>query len=140
MTDKEPKTSGPAGRSPSARAKTAQSSGKSRPGNKPGAEAGSDATPAALDHLEDAGGPEGDSLADELVDDISVRVAVELGHCELSVRELRGLSRGQVLQLDRGIGEPLDILVNGTLFARGEVVAIDEDQYGIRITELVRRR
>jgi len=69
-----------------------------------------------------------------------VRVSVELGRCELVVRELRGLSRGQVLQLDRGVGEPFDVLVNGTLFARGEVVVIDEDQYGIRITELVRRR
>jgi flagellar motor switch protein FliN/FliY len=67
---------------------------------------------------------------------IEVRAAVELGSRELLVRELAGLGPGSVVQLDRLVGEPADLTVNGMLFARGEVVVVD-DHLGLRVTELV---
>jgi flagellar motor switch protein FliN/FliY len=67
---------------------------------------------------------------------VDMEVTVELGRTRLTVRELLALSPGQVLELDRAAGSPADLLVNGLLIARGEVVVIDED-FGIRVTEVV---
>lgn len=72
----------------------------------------------------------------ERVMDIPVRVSLEVGSATLSVRELLALNQGAVVELDRLAGEPLDVLVNGSLIAKGEVVVVDE-QLGIRLTELV---
>ena len=63
-------------------------------------------------------------------------VTVELGRARMSVRELLALSPGTVLELDRAAGSPADLLVNGRLIARGEVVVVDED-FGLRVTEIV---
>jgi flagellar motor switch protein FliN/FliY len=62
-------------------------------------------------------------------------VTVEIGRTRMTVRELLDLAPGAVLELDRAAGSPADLLVNGRLIARGEVVVIDED-FGLRITEI----
>jgi flagellar motor switch protein FliN/FliY len=66
-------------------------------------------------------------------------VTAELGRTRMTVRDLLGLTPGAVVELDRAAGSPVDVLVNGTLIARGEVVVIDEE-YGIRISEIVGTR
>jgi len=68
--------------------------------------------------------------------DIEVQATVEVGTAELLVRDLAALAPGFVIELDRLVGEPADLKVNGRLFARGEVVVV-EDQLGFRITQLV---
>lgn len=72
----------------------------------------------------------------DLLHDVEMEVTAELGRTHMSVRELLSLVPGTVVELDRAAGGPADILVNGTLIARGEVVVIDEN-YGIRVTEIV---
>lgn len=68
--------------------------------------------------------------------DVDVDLALEIGRATLSVRNLLQLNQGSVVELDRTAGEPLDVLVNGTLVARGEVVVVNEN-FGIRLTEIV---
>jgi len=72
----------------------------------------------------------------ELLHDVEMEVTAELGRTRMSVRELLSLIPGTVIELDRAAGGPADLLVNGRLLARGEVVVIDEN-FGIRITEIV---
>lgn len=68
--------------------------------------------------------------------DIPVRLSMEVGNTAVSIGKLMKLSRGSVIELDRAAGEPLDVLVNGTLIAHGEVVVIN-DKFGIRLTDVV---
>ncbi|HKS99852.1 MAG TPA: flagellar motor switch protein FliN [Rugosimonospora sp.] len=72
----------------------------------------------------------------DLLHDVEMEVSAELGRTQMSVRELLQLAPGAVVELDRAAGSPSDLLVNGRLIARGEVVVIDEN-FGIRITEIV---
>jgi flagellar motor switch protein FliN/FliY len=72
----------------------------------------------------------------DLLHDVEMEVSAELGRTRMSVRELLSLSPGAVVELDRAAGSPADLLVNGRLIARGEVVVVDEN-FGIRITELI---
>jgi flagellar motor switch protein FliN len=72
----------------------------------------------------------------ELLGDVEMGVTVELGRTRMLVRDILDLSPGSVIELDRAAGAPIDVLVNGTLIARGEVVVIDEE-FGIRITEVI---
>jgi flagellar motor switch protein FliN/FliY len=72
----------------------------------------------------------------DLLHDVEMEVTAELGRTRMSVRELLSLTPGAVIELDRAAGGPADLLVNGRLIARGEVVVIDEN-FGIRITEIV---
>lgn len=72
----------------------------------------------------------------DLVLEIPLTVAVEVGRTDLSIREFLKLGVGSVIELNRPAGEPLDILVNGRLVSRGEVVAINE-RYGVRFTDVV---
>jgi flagellar motor switch protein FliN/FliY len=72
----------------------------------------------------------------ELLHDVEMEVTAELGRTRMSVRDLLSLAPGAVIELDRLAGGPADLLVNGRLIARGEVVVIDEN-FGIRITEIV---
>jgi len=72
----------------------------------------------------------------DVVLDIPITLSMELGRTRLSIRELLALSQGNVVRLDRPAGEPLDILVNGCLVARGEVVVVN-DRFGVRIVEIV---
>ncbi len=72
----------------------------------------------------------------DLLADVEMGVTAELGRARMLVREILELSPGSVIELDRAAGSPIDVLVNGTLIARGEVVVIDEE-FGIRITEVL---
>lgn len=73
----------------------------------------------------------------DLIKDVPLHVSVELGRASLTVREILSLGAGSVVELDRLAGEPVDVLVNDRLIARGEVVIVDES-FGVRITELLR--
>lgn len=79
-------------------------------------------------------GPAGDNMY--LLLDVTVPVTCELGGTTMSLREILGLGPGSVVRLDRPLGEPVDILVNGERVGKGEVVVVD-DQFGVRVTELV---
>jgi len=83
--------------------------------------------------------PLGRSSGIELIRDVLLKVSVELGHASLTVREVLALGAGSVVELDRLAGEPVDVLVNDRLIARGEVVIVDES-FGVRITEIVREK
>lgn len=72
----------------------------------------------------------------DLVLDVKVRVAVQIGSCQLPMREVLELSPGAVVQLDQHASDPVGLYVNDRLVAYGEVVVV-EDNFGIRITELV---
>lgn len=72
----------------------------------------------------------------ELLHGVAMEVTVEIGRTRMSVRELLALHPGDVLELDRAAGSPADLLVNGRLIARGEVVVLDED-FALRVTEIV---
>jgi flagellar motor switch protein FliN/FliY len=72
----------------------------------------------------------------ELLHGVVMDVTVELGRTRMSVRDLLELTPGTVLELDRAAGSPADLLVNGRLIARGEVVVVDED-FGLRVTEII---
>lgn len=72
----------------------------------------------------------------EMLHGVVMDVTVELGRTRMTVRELLALTPGTVLELDRAAGSPADLLVNGRLIARGEVVVVDED-FGLRVTEIV---
>ena len=68
--------------------------------------------------------------------DIPVTIAMEVGRSQISIRNLLQLNQGAVGELDRVAGEPLDVLVNGTLIAHGEVVVVN-DKFGIRLTDVI---
>ena len=70
-----------------------------------------------------------------LVKDIPVTLSIELGRTRMSLKELLELEQGAVIELDRMVDEPMDVLVNGTLVAHGEVVVID-DTFGVRLTDV----
>ncbi|NPV06692.1 MAG: flagellar motor switch protein FliN [Anaerolineae bacterium] len=75
----------------------------------------------------------------DLLLDVNLRISVELGRATLTVRETLNLAPGNVVELDKLAGDPVDILVNGRLIARGEVVVVD-DQFGVRITDIASAR
>ncbi len=79
--------------------------------------------------------PGGDSHAIDLLLDVTMSVTVELGRSSLSVEEVLALGPGSVVELSKLAGEPVDVLVNGRLIARGEVVVVDEN-FGVRVTEI----
>ena len=72
----------------------------------------------------------------DMLMDVPLRVTVELGRTQMSVRQVLELQNGAVVELDRMAGEAVDVLVNDKLMARGEVVVVD-DKFGIRITEII---
>ena len=72
----------------------------------------------------------------EMLHGVDMEVTVELGRTRMTVRDLLALTPGHVLELDRAAGSPADLLVNGRLIARGEVVVVDED-FGLRVTEII---
>lgn len=74
----------------------------------------------------------------DMLRDVEMEVTCELGRTRMTVRQLLALAPGDVVELDRLAGSPADLLVNGTLLARGEVVVVDES-FGLRITEIVTR-
>ncbi|MCV5959626.1 flagellar motor switch protein FliN, partial [Escherichia coli] len=68
--------------------------------------------------------------------DIPVTISMEVGRSQISIRNLLQLNQGSVVELDRLAGESLDVLVNGTLIAHGEVVVVN-DKFGIRLTDVI---
>ena len=71
-----------------------------------------------------------------VLENIDVQMTVEVGRSEITIRDLLRLSEGSILELDRLAGDPLDILINGTMIAKGEVVMVGE-RFGIRFGEIV---
>ncbi|GAB4174416.1 MAG: flagellar motor switch protein FliN [Rhodocyclaceae bacterium] len=83
------------------------------------------------------GSPKAEPLQDfDLILDIPVQLSVELGRTRISIRDLLQLAHGSVVELNAAAGEPLDVLVNGTLIAQGEVVVVNE-KFGIRLTDII---
>ena len=74
----------------------------------------------------------------DLLGDVEMTVTVELGRTRMKVRDLLRMTEGSLIELGRAIGEAVDVLVNGSIIAHGEVVVVD-DELGIRITEFVSR-
>lgn len=72
----------------------------------------------------------------DVILDIPVTISMEIGRTELPIHSLLQLNQGSVVELDRLAGEPMDVLVNGTLIAHGEVVVINE-KFGIRLTDVI---
>jgi len=96
-----------------------------------------EAPAAAFDDLEDtSGGPAGDEANLDVILDIPVTISMEIGRTQISIRNLLQLNQGSVVELDRLAGEPMDVLVNGTLVAHGEVVVVNE-KFGIRLTDVI---
>lgn len=78
-----------------------------------------------------------DNLSDfQMIMDIPVQITVELGRTKMPIRNLLQLAHGSVIELDGLAGEPMDVLVNGTLIAQGEVVVVN-DKFGIRLTDII---
>lgn len=72
----------------------------------------------------------------DMIMDIPVELTVELGRTKISIRNLLQLAHGSVVELDGLAGEPMDVLINGTLIAQGEVVVVN-DKFGIRLTDII---
>lgn len=85
-----------------------------------------------------AGTPAGEARELRLLQEVQVELAVELGRVKLPLRDLLSLGPGAVLELDRAADAPVDVLVNGCLVAKGEVVVID-GEFGVRVTAVVER-
>lgn len=81
---------------------------------------------------------QGDGSGIDLLLDVTLQVSVELGRTRMTIGDVLALRSGSVIELDKLAGEPADILVNGTLIARGEVVVVDE-KFGVRVMEVVSR-
>lgn len=100
-----------------------------------------DAAPAAqpADIFPSFGGTTGNNgMMNELdmILDIPVQITVELGRTKITIKNLLQLAHGSVVELDAMAGEPMDVLVNGTLIAQGEVVVVN-DKFGIRLTDII---
>ena len=96
--------------------------------------AGTETTDAAVSSSEDAA--DQSKINDEVLQTIPVTLSVEVGRSQLKIRDLLRLTQGSVVELDRIAGEPLDLLVNNTVVAQGEIVLVN-DRYGIRLTRVV---
>lgn len=102
-----------------------------------GAPAAPAAARAPLDEFDSAARNQRNGSPDlDVILDIPVRISMEVGHTEITIRNLLQLNQGSVIELDRLAGEPLDVLVNGTLIAHGEVVVVNE-KFGIRMTDVI---
>jgi flagellar motor switch protein FliN/FliY len=92
---------------------------------------------AQFDDLrEDPGSRNGEEANLDVILDIPVTVSMEIGRTRINIRNLLQLNQGSVVELDRLAGEPMDVLVNGTLIAHGEVVVVNE-KFGIRLTDVI---
>ncbi|AKK67866.1 MULTISPECIES: flagellar motor switch protein FliN [Xanthomonas translucens group] len=92
--------------------------------------------PAQFDSLQPEAGSDGGELNLDMILDVPVTLSLEVGRNRIPIRNLLQLNQGSVVELERGAGEPLDVYVNGTLIAHGEVVTIN-DRFGVRLTDVV---
>ena len=83
----------------------------------------------------DSQGTGGEVSLDAIMD-VPITISMEIGRTKISIRNLLQLNQGSVVELDRLAGEPMDVLVNGTLIAQGEVVVVN-DKFGIRLTDVI---
>jgi len=95
-----------------------------------------DALRAAFDPLTAEATIGGNDLNLEVILDVPVTLSLEVGRARIPIRNLLQLNQGSVVELERGAGEPLDVFVNGTLIAQGEVVVVN-DRFGVRLTDVV---
>lgn len=96
-----------------------------------------DAARQELDELIDSAPAAASGNPDlDVILDIPVTISMEVGSSSITIRNLLQLNQGSVIELDRLAGEPLDVLVNGTLIAHGEVVVVNE-KFGIRMTDVI---
>lgn len=91
---------------------------------------------AAFEPLTADGTEGGPDLNLDVILDVSVTLSLEVGRARIPIRNLLQLNQGSVVELERAAGEPLDVYVNGTLIAQGEVVVIN-DRFGVRLTDVV---
>lgn len=102
-------------------------------------QAGADQTQAVgMEQFSEGGHPDDDEnpVNFDVIMDVPVNISMEIGRTAINIRNLLQLNQGSIVELDRLAGEPLDVLVNGTLIARGEVVVINE-KFGIRLTDVI---
>jgi flagellar motor switch protein FliN/FliY len=93
--------------------------------------------PAEIDQLVEEGAPGAKSDVNlEVILDVPVTLSMEVGRTRIPIRNLLQLNQGSVVELERAAGEPLDVFVNGTLVAHGEVVVVNE-RFGIRLTDVI---
>ncbi|MCF6254096.1 MAG: flagellar motor switch protein FliN [Thiomicrorhabdus sp.] len=95
-----------------------------------------DISSAAFDQLSSERGDGKNKVDLDVLLDIPVTLQLEIGRAKVSIRNLLSYTQGSVVEMDRLAGEPLDLLVNGTLIAHGEVVVIN-DKFGVRLTDVV---
>ena len=100
--------------------------------NAPAAEARA----AEFDNLNADAPTEQHELNMDVILDVPVTLSMEVGRTKIPIRNLLQLNQGSVVELDREAGEPLDVFVNGTLIAHGEVVVVN-DKFGIRLTDVI---
>ncbi|MFZ5655825.1 MAG: flagellar motor switch protein FliN [Pseudomonadota bacterium] len=91
---------------------------------------------AAFDPLTADGSAGASELNLDVILDVPVTLSLEVGRTRIPIRNLLQLNQGSVVELERGAGEPLDVYVNGTLIAQGEVVVVN-DRFGVRLTDVV---
>ncbi|MEJ2404904.1 MAG: flagellar motor switch protein FliN [Candidatus Thiodiazotropha sp.] len=89
---------------------------------------------AQFDELQDEGASGSVNL--DAILDVPVTISMEIGRTKINIRNLLQLNQGSVVELDRLAGEPMDVLVNGTLIAQGEVVVVNE-KFGLRLTDII---
>ncbi len=99
-------------------------------------EQAAEADPMEFKELEKGASADGDDVNLGVILDIPVTISMEIGRTEINIRNLLQLNQGSVVELDRLAGEPMDVLVNGTLVAHGEVVVVNE-KFGIRLTDVI---
>lgn len=100
-------------------------------------QAEAEAQAAEMDTLLEEGSPKDvDNDRLDVILDIPVSLSMEVGRTQIPIRNLLQLTQGSVVELDRLAGEPLDVMVNGTMIAHGEVVVVNE-KYGIRLTDVM---
>jgi flagellar motor switch protein FliN/FliY len=90
---------------------------------------------ARFDNLK-PGAPGGSDMNLDVILDVPVQLSLEVGRTRIPIRNLLQLNQGSVIELERAAGEPLDVYVNGTLIAQGEVVVVNE-RFGVRLTDVI---
>ncbi len=91
---------------------------------------------AEFEQMQDESQPPSGEVNLDVILDVPVTLSMEVGRTRVPIRNLLQLNQGSVVELDRAAGEPLDVFVNGTLIAHGEVVVVNE-RFGIRLTDVV---
>jgi flagellar motor switch protein FliN len=99
--------------------------------------AAAEARAAEFENLKPEGAPQTNNDVNmDVILDVPVTLSMEVGRMRIPIRNLLQLNQGSVIELDRAAGEPLDVFVNGTLVAHGEVVVVNE-KFGIRLTDVI---